>query len=336
MEIVQLVYVTALIILACLIVVFLVVFITDFIKGKKSDVKYHKKETIIAYLLLLPSVVLAFFFVLLPIFFSLSYAFTDFELLQPAPIMVKFDGFNQFKDAIQEIKDKGNLYHALRNTGIFVVLVVPIQITVALLLALFCNNKRRGTIVFKVCFFAPVAVSLSVTAYLWYIILSPNPEGIMNTVLGFFHIPTQEFLNDKNTVMLWMVIISAWQGCGYQMLIFLSALGNVRKDLYEAARVDGANIFQRFFTVTLPGLKPTMLYILITVFIGACRVIVQPMFLTGYDQSSMTLSYYMYMEAVGPGYGHIGLSCAVALLLTFIIGSITLLQRKLLGEKKRA
>ena len=78
-----------------------------------------------------------------------------------------------------------------------------------------------------------------------------------------------------------------------------------------------------------------MLYILITVIIGACRVIVQPMFLTGYDQNSMTLSYYMYMEAVGTGYGHIGLSCAVALLLTFIIGSITLLQRKLFGEKKR-
>ena len=334
MEIVQLVYVTALIILALLVAIFLAVFISDIVKRKKSEIKYNKKETIIAYLLLLPAVVLAFFFVILPIFFSLSYAFTDFELLQPAPVMVNFSGFDQFKDAIHDIQTKGNLYYSLRNTAIFVVLVVPIQITVALLLALFCNNKRRGTIIFKICFFAPVAVSLSVTAYLWYIILAPDAGGILNTLLSAFNIPTQEFLIDKNQVLLWMVIISAWQGCGYQMLIFLSALGNIRKDLYEAARVDGANVFQRFFTVTLPGLRPTMLYILITVFVGACRVIIQPMFLTGYDQKGMTLSYFMYVEAMKNG--HIGLSCAIALLLTFVIGSITLLQRKLLGEKKHA
>ena len=318
-------------ILASILMVFIGVFVSDLIRRRKSEEKYHKSETIMAYILLLPAAVLAFLFVILPIVFSLGYSFTDFDLLQPNS--VSFVGLDNFKLIFEELKEKGEIYYSLRNTGIFVVLVVPIQITLALLLALFCNNKRRGTTIFKICFFAPVAISLSVTAYLWLVILSPNPNGIMNSVLANFGIPTQDFLGNPNTVLLWMVIISAWQGCGYQMLIFLSALGNIRKDLYEAASIDGAGAFRKFFTVTIPGLKPTFLYILITVFIGACRVMIQPMLLTGYQTRSMTISYYMYQQ--GFRYYHIGYSCAVAFLMTIVIGTITLLQRKFLGEKKK-
>lgn len=321
----------AIIVAAVLLLALGIVILIDFLKARKSKNKFHLKEVLTGFLLLVPASILAFFFVLLPIFYSLGYAFTDFNLLKPNNI--NFVGFDNFKNLFNEFKQHGEFYLSLRNTLIFVVLVVPIQIIVALLLALFCNNKRRGTTIFKVCFFAPVAISLSVTAFLWLIILSPNPHGIMNSILGNFGIKPQDFLGNKDTVLIWMVIISAWQGCGYQMLIFLSALGNIRKDLYEAASIDGANVFHKFFTITLPGLRPTMLYILITVFIGACRVLIQPMLLTGYQDRSMTISYYMYQQ--GFTYRHVGYSCAVALLMTIVIGTITLLQRKLLGEKKR-
>lgn len=321
----------ALIILLVLLMVLAVIFVTDLVKRKKSEQKFHLIESLTAYGLLIPALILMFFFVVLPIFFSLGYAFTDFDLLKPTE--AKFIGFENFKMLAEEFKNKGAIYHSFKNTAIFVLLVVPLQIGLALLLALFCNNKRRGTTFFKICFFAPVAISLSVTAYLWLVILSPNPNGIMNSILGRFGIETKDFLGDPKTVLGWMVFMSAWQGCGYQMLIFLSALGNVRKDLYEAAKVDGANVFRRFFTVTLPGLKPTMVFILITVFIGACRVMIQPMLLTGYQIRSMTLSYYMYQQ--GFTYRHVGYSCSVALIMTIIMGTITFVQRKLLGEKKK-
>ena len=321
----------ALVIFILFFLVFAVFFIVDYFRRKKSKQKYHKNEIIVGLLLLLPAVILAFFFVVLPIFFSFGYAFTDFELLKPDEI--KYVGITNFRLLFKEFANHGEIYLSFRNTVIFVVLVVPLQIIMALLLALFCNNKRKGTVVFKICFFAPVAISLSVTAFLWLVILSPNPAGIMNSIFGHFGIPAQDFLRKKNTVLIWMVIISAWQGCGYQMLIFLSALGNIRKDLYEAVSIDGAGPFRKFFTITVPGLRPTMLYILITVFIGACRVLIQPMLLTGYQDQSMTLSYYMYQQ--GFTYRHVGYSCAVALVLTFIIGSITFAQRKLLGEKKK-
>ena len=323
----------ALLILLGLFLIFLSNFVVDLIRKGKSETKFHKAEVIMGYILLIPAVVLAFFFVVLPIFFSLGYAFTDFDLLHPNLQDIHYIGFDNFKMLIEEFKEHGEIYYSLRNTAIFVVLVVPLQIGIALLLALFCNNKRKGTTIFKICFFAPVAISLSVTAFLWLVILSPNPNGIMNAILGNFGVPAQDFLGNKDTVILWMVVISAWQGCGYQMLIFLSALGNIRKDLYEAARVDGANAFQRFFTVTIPGLRPTFLYILITVFIGACRVMIQPMLLTGYQDRSMTLSYYIYTQ--GFTYRHVGYSCAVALMMTIVMGTITFVQRKLLGEKKK-
>ena len=324
-------YIAAIIIFVVLFLALSAIFIVDIVRRKARGIKYHVGEVIVGYALMIPAVILAFYFVILPIFFSLGYAFTDYDLLRPND--VKFTLFENFKLLFEEFKNKGEIYNSFRNTAIFVVLVVPLQIIMALLLALFCNNKRPGTTIFKICFFAPVAISLSVTAFLWLIILSPNPNGIMNSLLRNIGIPAQDFLGNKNSVLIWMVIISAWQGCGYQMLIFLSALGNIRKDLYEAASMDGANVFNRFFTVTLPGLKPTFLYILITVFIGACRVLIQPMLLTGYQDRSMTLSYYMYQQ--GFRYQLVGYSCAVALIMTIVIGTITLVQRKLLGEKKK-
>ena len=327
----QFAIITTLAILGTLIIILLGVFVSDFIRRRKSETKYHTRETVMAYVLMIPAIILTFVVVILPIFFSLGYAFTDFDYRYFNE--VNFVGFDQFVKLFKEFFAHKEIYQAFLHTGFFVIFVVPLQIGLALLLALFCNNKRRGTTIFKVCFFAPVAVSLSVTVYLWTIILSSNPDGMMNSFLRLFGIKSQNFFDDGNKILMWMVIMSAWQGCGYQMLIFLSALGNIRKDLYEAARVDGANVFQRFKTVTLPGLKPTFLFILITVFVGACRVLVQPMLLAKNDPRAMTISYFMYEKGLTDY--RVGYSCAVALIMTFIIGGITFAQRRLLGEKKK-
>ncbi len=301
----------------------------DLKTAKKRKIKYHTESSLVAYLLMLPAILLAFLFILLPILYSLGYAFTDYFLLRPNDI--HYIGFDNFKQIFAEIGDKGQMFYAIKNTVIFVVCVVPLQIGLALGLALFCNRKVKGVGIFKVCFFAPVVVSLTVTSYLWLQILSPSETGLLNSFLGLFGVPAQDFMRNEKTAMLWIVVLSAWQGCGYQMLIFLSALTNIRKDLYEAASLDGANGWNKFLHVTCPGLKPTFLYIMITVFIGACRVMVQPMLMTGYQTHTVTLSYYMYQQ--GYYFRWVGLSSAVALVMTIVIGSITLLQRKFLGEK---
>ncbi len=316
---------------AIIALILLVNILVDVVLTVKRKENYKKSELVLAYVLLLPAIILAFFFVLLPIIMSLGYSFTDANVLQID--LAEFNNFNNFTRIFEDLFDTSSSLHiSIKNTALFVVLVVPLQIGLALALALFCNNKERGTTIFKICFFTPVAVSLSVTCFLWKEILSPSETGFMNSLLGLFGVPKQDFLNNQNTTIPWMVVMSAWQGCGYQMLIFLSALGNIRKDLYEAASIDGASKFKQFFDITLPGLKPTLLYILITVFIGACRVMIQPMILTKNYDGGLTLSLYMYNQGFltsGPGFGF---SCAIALLFSLFIGAVTLIQRKFLGE----
>lgn len=316
----------ALIILAVFVLVLVALIVIDVVKAKRANVQYHIKQCIAGYLMMTPAIVLAFIFVMLPILFSLGYAFTDYHMYYPNDI--HFKGFANFTELFKEISNKGELYSAIKNTAIFVVLVVPLQIGLALLLALFTNRKKRGVKVFKVCFFAPVVISLTVTSFLWLQLLAPNESGLFNSFLGMFGIAPIDFLADQKTAMLWIVLLSAWQGCGYQMLIFSSGLTNIRDDLYEAASLDGARGWDKFVNITVPGLKSTFLYIVITVFVGACRVMIQPMLMTGYKLHTVTLSYYMYQ--MGYGSKLIGLSSAVALMMTIVIGLITLVQRRVL------
>ena len=321
--------VSTLIILAVFIAVLTGIAVKDIVLAKRSGRRFNGKTSTTAYFMLLPATVLIFIFVLLPIVYSLGYAFTDFYLLKPNDI--HFNGLDNFKEIFTGIKMKGDMYNAIVNTAKFVVLVVPLQIGLALGLALFVNRKKPFVGVFKVAFFAPVVISLTITAYLWLQILSPSETGLLNAFLGAFGVKPKDYMRDPDRAMLWIVVLSAWQGCGYQMLIFLSGLTNVRKELYEAAALDGAGVFSQFLHVTCPGLRSTFMFVVVTVFIGACRVMVQPMLMTDYQSHTVTLSYYMYIQ--GYKYRWVGYSSAVALLMTIVIGSITYLQRRFLREK---
>ena len=320
---------TALIILGVFLCAFAGFVAYDLLSAKKHKVIYRAKSSATAYLMLLPAVILAFLFVLLPILYSLGYSFTNYRLLRENNI--RFIGLDNFTDIFKEISEKGMLYNAIKNTVTFVVGVVPLQIGLALLLALFVNRPCFGSKIFKICFFAPVVISLSITAFLWNQILAPGEGGLLNAILGVFGVPPHDWLRDPKTAMPCIIALSAWQGCGYQMLIFLSGLSNIRKDLYEASALDGANWWHRFWLVTWPGLRSTFVYILITVFIGARRVLTQPMLMTGYRTHTVTLSYYMYQ--VGRFQGWIGLTSAVALLMTIFIGGVTFIQRRMFREK---
>ena len=320
---------TTLIILGVFVCIFGGFVIYDLVTARRHRIVYRVKSSATAYLMLLPAVILAFLFILLPILYSLGYSFTNYRLLEEH--RMRFTGFDNFVEIFENISEKGMLYKAIKNTLAFVVGVVPLQIGLALLLALFVNRPCFGSKIFKVCFFAPVVISLSVTSLLWLEILSPDKTGLLNSIIGLFGLPPHDWLRDEATAIPCIIVLSAWQGCGYQMLIFLSGLSNIRKDLYEAAALDGANAWHRFWTVTWVGLRSTFVYVLITVFIGACRILTQPMLMTHYREHTVTISYYMYQTGFKDRW--IGEISAVALLMTFFIGGVTLIQRRVLREK---
>ncbi|WP_375347250.1 carbohydrate ABC transporter permease (plasmid) [Priestia megaterium] len=293
-------------------------------KEAKNRIKW--RENVVAYTFLGPALLLLLLFLIIPAIMSVYYAFTDYYLLTPdTRKFVGLDNFiNLFKDPI--------FLKSLENTLKFVVWVIPLQIGAALGLALLLNKQRKANTFFKVAYFSPVVMSLVVISVLWLYLLNPN-EGIINNVLTYFGVSAQPFLTSPKQAMFTIVFVSAWQGAGFQMLIFLAGLQNIPGDVYEAAQLDGMNKWQRFIYITLPLLKPTSIFIFITTLIGAFKLLVQPMVMTqgGPVNSTMTVVYYIYQTGFTDRM--VGYASSIALLFGTIIGLVTLAQRKLVKEE---
>lgn len=287
---------------------------------------YSYEDTIVGWLFLLPATIFGLIFVIAPMLIALSYAFTDANLLRLDEI--KWIGLDNFIRIFSDNTAK----KALTNTLEFVIKVVPLQLGLALGLALLLNSQKKGSTFFRWVFFSPVMLSLAVTAFLWVNLLNPQ-SGLMNVMLAKLDIAPQQFLKSPSQALDIIVLISAWQGAGYQMLIFLSALKNVPSELYEAAGIDGATRRARFWYITLPSILPTFSFVVITMLIGAFRLIVQPMIMTngGPVDSTLTVSLYIYRQGIT--FRDVGYSSSIALIFTVIIASITLILRRLFKEE---
>ncbi|MBM7709866.1 carbohydrate ABC transporter permease [Enterococcus lemanii] len=289
------------------------------------DKKATLKDNLIGYGFLSPAIILLTVFLLIPVGMVFYYAFTDYYLLTPH--LRQFIGLQNFKKLIED----PIFLKSIWNTMKFVIWIIPTQLGAALGLALIINKQRKGNIFFKVAFFAPVVMSLVVISILWLYLLNPN-EGLINTLLLKIGISAQPFLTSPKQAMYTIVFVSAWQGAGYQMLLFLGGMQNIPQDVYEAAEIDGFSKFQQFRYITMPLLKPTTIFVVLTTLISAFKLIVQPMVMTqgGPMNSTMTLVYYIYQTGFTDRM--VGYSSSIALVFTTMIGLITIAQRKLVKE----
>ncbi|HEU7700039.1 TPA: sugar ABC transporter permease [Streptococcus pneumoniae] len=296
----------------------------------KETVVYTKrrekiKDNILGYSFLAPALILLGIFLVIPVGMVIYYTFTDYYLLTPDER--KFVGFENF---IRLTKDPIFLKSFL-NTLKFVVWIIPVQLGAALGMALIVNKKRKGNMFFKVAFFAPVVMSLVVISILWLYLLNPN-SGLLNAILNKVGIASQPFLTSPKQAMYAIVFVSAWQGAGYQMLLFLGGMQNIPQDVYEAAELDGFSKWAQFRYITMPLLKPTALFVLLTTLISAFKLIVQPMVMTqgGPLNSTITMVYYIYQQGFTDRL--VGYSSSIALVFTTLIGMINLVQRRVLKE----
>lgn len=296
----------------------------------KETVVYTKrrekiKDNILGYSFLAPALILLGIFLVIPVGMVIYYTFTDYYLLTPDER--KFVGFENF---IRLTKDPIFLKSFL-NTLKFVVWIIPVQLGAALGMALIVNKKRKGNMFFKVAFFAPVVMSLVVISILWLYLLNPN-SGLLNAILNKVGVASQPFLTSPKQAMYAIVFVSAWQGAGYQMLLFLGGMQNIPQDVYEAAELDGFSKWAQFRYITMPLLKPTALFVLLTTLISAFKLIVQPMVMTqgGPLNSTITMVYYIYQQGFTDRL--VGYSSSIALVFTTLIGMISLVQRRVLKE----
>ena len=273
-----------------------------------------------------PALVLMTIFLFIPMILTFVFSFTDFFALNPS--LTKFVGLDNYTSLF---KDK-LFVQAFDNTILFVLIIVPLQIGLAFGLALFINKITYCKSYFKLAFFIPVVMSLAVVSTLWMQIYST--EGILNNILGWLGMDPQPFIYSTKQALPSIAFMSIWQGAGYQMLIFLGGLQGISPSLYEAAEIDHASPWAKFRYITLPALKPIMIFVLITVTIGAFKMVVQPMVMTGGGPSYSTYTLVYDIYQTGTVNWEIGIASAMSVIFAAFVIVLTMIQNKITGDKE--
>ena len=251
----------------------------------------------------------------------------------------RLDGFREVAnvdlgDSRHVLAAKDPLFwRALANIVLFVLLVVPLQCGAALGCALLINQKLPGMTFFRTVFFSPVVISMVVISIVWTF-LYDRQFGLVNQLLSslsFGYIGPIDWLGDPKVAMIAIVIMSAWQGMGFQMVIFLAGLQSIPAELYEAASLDGANARQRFANVTLPGLKNTTIFILTATTMQAFALFTQIDVMTqgGPDDATVTVMY----NAVRTGFREqdIAYGSTITVVFFLMILGVAFMQRRLIS-----
>ena len=294
--------------------------------NKELTVKKKKRsESLLGMAFFGPALVLLTVFLFIPMILTLIFSFTDFFALNPE--ITHFVGLENY---FQIFRDE-DFRQAFGNTVNFVLIIVPLQGLGALGLALLINKVTHCKKYFKVAFFVPVVMSLAVVSTLWIQIFSP--EGILNSILGNFGIDPQPFINSASQALPSIAVMSSWQGMGYQMIIFLGGLQAINPALYEAAEMDHASGWKKFKDITLPELKPLCIFVFITITIGAFRMLVQPMIMTGGGPSHSTYTMVYDIYETGTVNWEIGLASTMAIVFAFFVMILTVIQTVVTKER---
>lgn len=291
----------------------------ELLKGKKV-LTYNQEQKLWSIFFLAPYVIGLLVFWIGPVIASIFISFTKWELVG-SPVWVGFNNYKQlFSDEI--------FIKSLINTAYYSILSVPLSMICSLLLAVAMNQKLKGIVVFRTAFFMPYISSMVAVALLWSWIYNPQ-YGILNYFLELIGIPGQNWLGDPKWAMPALVFMSVWKGLGYNMMIWLAALQGIPEDLYEAARIDGANKWQQFKNITVPLLSPTTFMLLILSIINSFKVFEQSYIMTkgGPAHATMTMVLYIYSNAFE--WLKMGYASAMAYILAIIILVLTVIQLRL-------
>ena len=281
---------------------------------KKFLIKLMEDKTA-SKLFLLPAVLGTFIFIVIPVFFSFVLSFCEWDLISP----IKFLGLQNYKNLL--INPAFLLI--IKNTFVFAISVAIIGITVPLVLAAVINTKIRGSEFFKTAYFLPFITPMIVAAIVWEWIFDPN-NGLLNYILKA-HI---NWLYDTHTAMIALIVVSSWKLIGYNMVIFLSGFSGINQNVYEAAKIDGANPLQTFFKITLPLLSPTIFFVLVITTISSFQIfdLIYLMTQGGPMESTNVLVYWIYKNAFE--FFNIGEASAGAYILFLIVLLLTIVQWK--------
>lgn len=266
-------------------------------------------------------------FVALPFLIALATSFTDLRLGSPLP--VSFVGLEQYRRLFEDAA----FWRALLNNTTFSLVVVPLQTSLALSLALLLHRPRPLDRLLRTLFFVPVVFPMALVAVMWTLFYAPGPDGPVNALLetlSFGRWEPRDFLRDGAFALPALIVTSIWQGTGFQMVVFLAALQDVPEELHEAAALDGAGTWGRFRHVTLPGIRNALIFVVVITSILAFRLFDQVRIMTAGGPRGATST--VMFEAVRAAFDRqqMAMGSAWTVVLFAIVLGLTLLQRRLL------
>ncbi|MGG3281603.1 carbohydrate ABC transporter permease [Paenibacillus solani] len=297
-------------------------------KSRRKFWTPKRKEALIGWLFLAPEIIGMLLLNVFALGFSLYLSLSNWDLLSGVK-GIEFTGFDNY---IKMFHDP-TIIQAVKNNLIYMVLTVPIPIAIALVLSVLIHNSVFFKSYFKVAFFIPYISSIIAVAAVWSALFHPSLGPINQFLMDIGISNPPKWLVDPKTSLLAISIISSWAGLGYTIIIYMAGLTNISNEIYEAADIDGAGAIKKFFAITVPMLRPTTFFLLITMLIGSFKVFDIIAFLTegGPNNSSTVLVFRIYEE--GFKYYNMGYASAISWLLFAIIGLITALTWKMRNEE---
>ncbi len=288
----------------------------------------RRQQAVAAWVLALPFMALFLVFTAGPVLASLGMSFTDIRSTDMRnPLAVEFAGLDNYVQLVQD-----PLFRKVTvNTFLYLILGVPLTMSVALAAAVGLNRMTRLKGFFRVGYYLPVITSIVAVSVVWKFILREN-GGLLNTVLGWVGIDGIGWLDNTSTALPTLVVMAVWRNFGTLTVIFLAALQTVPRELLEAAETDGAAGWARFRYITLPILRPVMLFGAVITSIGYLQFFEEAFVMTkgGPLDSTRSITYFVYDQW---GYGNYAVGSAAAYLLFIVIVVLTAVQFRVLREK---
>ncbi|MGK3992243.1 carbohydrate ABC transporter permease [Sorangium sp. So ce1024] len=274
------------------------------------------------YLFLAPYLVLFGLFVVVPIVLGVWLSLHDWDPFLPTNPWVGLDNYADLFRSGSPIR--GNFWRAVRATALFTALSVPVLVTLPLLLALALNQRFPGRSFFRAMFFAPYVLGVAVVALMWRLLLDPH-IGVINHLLGKVGLPSD---TGWTTAVPWvwvsLVGMTVWWTLGYNAVIYLAGLQGIHHELYDAARIDGATRWQQFRHVTLPGLRPVLVFVVTTTVLASANMFGQAYLVTGGGPGSETRTTIMYIAEEGFRSFRLGSAAAMSYVQAFLLALVNL------------
>jgi multiple sugar transport system permease protein len=289
----------------------------------------RRREALAGYAFSLPFLLLFAVFTVGPVVASLGMSFTDLRSADVSnPLAVEPVGIENYT----RLLDDESFKQAALNTAYFVLVAVPLTMVLALAVAVGLNSGiTRLRTFFRVGYYLPVVTSIVAIAVVWRFLLEPR-SGLVNTVLGYVGIDGPAWLETTTWAMPSLIVMSAWRNMGTLVIIFLAGLQTVPAEMHEAASIDGAGAWKRFRHITLPMLRPTLLFGAVITGIGYLQFFEEPFVMTqgGPLDKTLSVAFYVYNQF---GFGNYSYAAAMAYVLFVVIAFVTFLQFKWLGDR---